>query len=263
MPVIDFHTHIFPDALAERALPKLTVKGVSPVLNGKVSALLASMDAAGIETSVIANIATKPDQFDSIFAWSKAIASKRILPFASVHPDDPELEAHVEVASKVGFKGIKLHPYFQKFALDEPRLKPLYDVVEKSGLVLLVHCGFDVAFPRDRICDPARVRAVADKWPKLKIVAAHLGGWMDWDEAERWLIGRPVVLDLAACFGYLDETRLRSLILRHPAEYLVFGSDSPWFDEKKSVENVRRLRLPAKLEEGILYNNAARLLGLK
>jgi hypothetical protein len=263
MAIIDFHAHIFPDALAERALPQMAANGsVVPVLDGKVASLIASMDAAGINAAVIASIATKPEQFNSILAWSRSIASERLIPFASVHPDDPALEAHVQAVADAGFRGIKLHPYFQKFTMDEPRLEPLYEAVRRADLVLLMHSGFDIGFPRKRICDPARVRAVADAFPGLRLIAAHLGGWMDWDETERWLLGRPVVLDLAAIFGYLDDERIRRLLLAHPQEYLVFGSDSPWFDQSQSLDRLRKLHLPAKLEQAILYDNAARLLGL-
>ena len=263
MAIIDFHAHIFPDAIAERALPQMAASGgITPVLDGKAASLIASMDAAGIDSAVIANIATKPTQFDSILAWSRTIASKRLIPFASVHPDDPELKEHVAAVAAAGFKGIKLHPYFQRFALDEPRLEPLYEAVDKAGLVLLVHCGFDIGFPRTRICDPARVRAVADNWPKLQLVAAHMGGWMDWDETERCILGRPIVMDVAAIFDYLDADRIRRILLAHSPKHLVFGSDSPWFDQGKSLAHLRQLHLPVELEQAILYDNAARLLAL-
>jgi predicted TIM-barrel fold metal-dependent hydrolase len=262
MPVIDFHAHIFPDALAEKALPQMAASGgILPVLDGKAASLVASMDAAGIDASVIASIATKPGQFDSILAWSRSIASERLIPFASVHPDDPLLAEHVQAAKTAGLPGIKLHPYYQHFALDEPRMEPLYEAVDAAGLVLLVHCGFDVGFPRRRICDPAKLRAVADKRPGLRLVAAHLGGWMDWAEVEKWLLGRPVTLDLAACFDYMKADEIRRILLLHPAQYLVFGSDSPWFDQAESLANLRALHLPQSLEEAVLHGNAERLLG--
>ena len=262
MPVIDFHCHCFPDALAGRALPQLAAAGnIVPVLDGRTATLLASMDAAGISASVVASIATKPDQFAPILAWSRAIASERLVPFASVHPDDPELAAHVKAVADAGLRGIKLHPYYQRFALDEARLQPLYRAVADAGLVLLIHCGFDVAFPHARTCDPAKVRAVADAFPALRLVAAHLGGWMDWAETEKWLLGRPVVLDLAACADYLDAKSLRRLLLHHSPEHLVFGSDSPWFDQSKALAQLRALELPAALEDAMEYGNAARLLG--
>ena len=65
--IIDFHTHAFPDELAERVIKMLEDEGgVKARLDGKISSLLGSMDKCGIEKSVICNIATKPAQFDSI-----------------------------------------------------------------------------------------------------------------------------------------------------------------------------------------------------
>jgi predicted TIM-barrel fold metal-dependent hydrolase len=264
MAVIDFHAHAFPDALAERAVPQLAAEGgIVPTLTGKVGALVASMDAVGIDRAVVASIATKPDQFEPILAWSRAIASDRVVPFGSIHPDDPDPAARARAIADAGLRGVKLHPYYQKFALDEPRLAPLYRAVRDAGLVLLVHCGFDIAFPHDRACDPARVRAVADAWPGLKLVAAHLGGWMDWDEVERCLLGHPIALDLAACLEFMSPDRARRMLLAHPPDCLVFGSDTPWFDQARALRRLRELGLPGDLEEAILYKNAARLLGLE
>lgn len=70
--IIDFHTHAFPDKLAERAIKSLEGEGeIKAHLNGTVSALLSSMDRYGIEKSVVCSIATKPAQFDSIFGGVK------------------------------------------------------------------------------------------------------------------------------------------------------------------------------------------------
>ncbi len=89
---IDVHTHAFPDRLAARAIAALEAGAPScrAFLDGRLASLVASMDRAGIETSVVASIATKPEQFPAILAWSREIASPRIVPFASVHPDDPQ-----------------------------------------------------------------------------------------------------------------------------------------------------------------------------
>jgi uncharacterized protein len=259
---IDIHTHAFPDELAERAIR--TLESESPVkarLDGTLSALLVSMDRAGIAVSVIASIATKPQQADAILAWSLRIASPRIVPFASVHPEDRRAADRLAEIASSGIRGIKLHPYYQRFEIDEERMAPIYGEAERLGLVVLMHAGFDIGFPRDRIADPARIARVASRFPGLKIVAAHLGGWCDWDEVERRLIGRPIRLDLATCAAYMPPQQLTRFLQRHPADCLVFGSDSPWEDQAESLDAVRRLcpqdRLPA-----ILRGNAERLLGL-
>ncbi len=264
MSIIDFHTHAFPDALAERALPELEKEGdVKAVLDGKLSSLLRSMDGAGIQVSVVASIATKPTQFRPILEWSRAIASDRIVPFPSVHPDDPEAVDHIAAIAAAGFRGVKLHPYYQGYTLDEPRLDPIHAALQQHDLILLCHCGFDIAFPRERRCDPARIRRVLDRFPGLRFVAAHLGAWEDWDEVEQHLLGRPVLMDVSASLEWIGFDRARDFVQRHPPENLLFGTDSPWFSQQGVLDQIRSMRLEPAREAALLGGNAARLLQLR
>jgi len=262
MTIIDFHAHAFPDALAERAMPMLEEEGdIKAVLDGKISSLLRSMDQAGIQASVVASIATHPKQFSSILKWSIEIAGERLIPFPSVHPADPEAVEHVRQIQAAGLKGVKLHPYYQEFDLDEERLSPIYATLQDCGLVLLCHTGFDLAFPRIRKCDPVRIQKVRARFSKLKLVAAHLGAWEDYDEVEKHLIGQPVYMDVSYAIDWAGPERARAMILRHPAEYVLFGTDSPWAGQQETVDQVRRLELGAERERLILGENALRLLG--
>ncbi len=263
MLIVDFHAHAFPDALAERAMPALEAEGdIEAALDGKVSSLLRSMDAAGIQASVVASIATRPAQFEPILRWSAEIASERIIPFPSVHPDDPQLAARVHEIHAAGFKGLKLHPYYQDFDLDEARLRPLFAAAQDCGLLVLCHTGFDLAFARVRRGDPVRVLRVLDAFPELRFVASHLGGWEDWDEVERHLAGRPILMDLSFAIAGIGPVRARELILRHPPEYMLFGTDSPWAGQRETIDEVRGLDLGEERERRLFGANAARLLGL-
>lgn len=260
--IIDCHTHAFPDNLASRAVASLAAAaGAKPALDGTIGDLLRSMDTHGIASSVVACIATRPAQFAPIMAWCRAIASKRLVPFPSVHPEDPDALAHLEAIAAAGFRGVKLHPYYQRFSLDEPRVLPLFQRLAELGLPVLCHTGFDIAYPRDRICDPARVAALLDRVPTLRFIASHVGAWEDWDEVERHLLGRAVYLDTAYSHAYLGAVRMRELLLRHPPEYLLFGSDSPWDDQGIAIAQMRALRLPPDREAALFAHNACRLLG--
>jgi predicted TIM-barrel fold metal-dependent hydrolase len=261
MLIVDFHAHAFPDAVAERAMPALEAEGdIEAVLDGKVSSLLRSMDAAGIQASVVASIATRPAQFAPILRWSAEIASERIIPFPSVHPDDPQPAARVHEIRAAGFRGVKLHPYYQDFDLDEARLRPLFAAIQDCGLLLLCHTGFDLAFARVRRADPVRVLRLLDAFPRLRFVASHLGGWQDWDEVERHLAGRPILMDLSFAIADVGPARARELILRHPPEYMLFGTDSPWAGQQETIDQVRRLDLGPERERLLFGDNAARLL---
>jgi predicted TIM-barrel fold metal-dependent hydrolase len=260
--IIDFHTHAFPDTIAVRAVPALEKAGnVQASTNGTVNGLLASMDRAGISCSVICSIATRVEQFASILDWSRQIRSERIIPLPSVHPEDPDLVPHLRAIAGAGFVGIKLHPYYQHFYLAEQRLDTLYGSLEDLGLLLVVHSGFDIAYPRDRRSDPAQVEQVLEKFPGLRLVTTHLGGWDDWDEVERLLIGKPVYMDISFALQFLTPNRARQMLTSHPSDYILFGSDSPWTDQSGYLQRLQNLELGEELQEKILGKNAEKLLG--
>jgi uncharacterized protein len=259
--IIDFHTHAFPDELADRAMQSLQHGcDVKAQLDGRVSSLLTSMDSCGIEKAVVCSIATKPSQFDPILKWSKKIRTERIIPLPSVHPDDTQCLEHIELVKASGFKGIKMHPYYQDFFLDEPKMLPIYEKICEQNLLLVMHTGFDIAFERIRRCDPTKILYVAEKIPALKFIATHLGAWEDWQEVQRLLIGKPVYMEISMTFGYLDAETIKNMLLAHPADYLLFGSDSPWTNQSNTLNFLRQLNLGKDRESRICSKNALRLL---
>jgi len=259
--IIDFHTHAFPEELAATAIPFLEKEGnVKAFLNGTITDLLRSMDRAGIEKSLICSIATKPKQFHSILQWSKSVRSDRIVPLPSVQPKATDLREQLHIIHEEGFAGIKLHPYYQNFFIDEERLDELYGSLVEHDLLVVMHTGYDIAFPRMELCDPSRVQKVVQKFPQLKLVTTHLGAWDHWDEVRRLLIGRPIYMEISYALDFLAPEVARNMITNHPAEYILFGSDSPWSDQKNTLELLRALDLDPKLFQAITRDNAESLL---
>ncbi len=260
--IIDFHTHAFPDAIAARAISQLEHGGgVKAFLDGTVSSLRASMDGAGIRTSVICSIATKPEQFDPILKWSKAIASERIVPLPSIHPRGPDPVGQAHQVADAGLLGIKLHPYYQDFDLDDEALFPLYRALDQLGLLLVCHTGFDFAFPRQRRADPVRILRILERVPGLRLVTSHMGAWDDWDEVEEHLIGKPITMDISLSIELLGRERARAMLLAHPSDRVLFGSDSPWSSQSETLALFRSLDLGTEREARILGRNAEMLLG--
>lgn len=260
---IDVHTHAFPDTIASAAVASLEKTGnVKAYHNGTVDGLLSSMEIADITASVICSIATRPEQFTAILDWSNDIRTERIIPFPSVHPDDPNLEHNLELVVEHGFKGLKLHPYYQDFYLDDPGLNTLYQKVSDLGILLVVHTGYDIGYPRIQRAEPERVLKVVEQFPDLKFITTHLGGWDEWDSVRQLLIGKPIYMELSFALDFLDQIRIRDMLLSHPPEFLLFGSDSPWADQFTTLKMLRKMELPQDLMDNILWNNAARLLGL-
>jgi len=263
MKIIDFHTHAFPDSLAAHAMAALQAETDEVIArsDGTIGALLKSMDSAAISSSVICSIATKPEQFDPILKWSKSIQSERIIPFPSIHPADSNPSEKMHIVAEEGFKGIKLHPYYQDFFLDDESIFPLYEAACKNNLMIVSHTGFDIAFPRIRRCDPVRINSVCSRFPELLFIATHLGSWEDWDEVEKYLVGNEVYMECSFAVGYLEDERIRNVFEKHPKEFLLFGTDSPWMDQAESVERIDALCPDKSVREALFYNNASRLLG--
>lgn len=262
---IDFHTHAFPDALAERAVGFLLEEGrrkydVNAYLDGKVSSLLASMDRNNIEKSVICSIATKPGQFDPILSWSKQIASARIIPFPSIHPEDPQAADRVSEIRASGLKGIKFHPYYQDFDLDEKRLFPVYARIEQEGLIAVMHTGYDLAFERVKKADPEKIVRVLEAFPEMKLVTTHLGAWEDWEEVEKHLAGKKIYMEVSFSLDCIERETARRIIMNHPEDHVLFGTDSPWADQGEAIRALKSLELGPDLERRILRENGLKLL---
>lgn len=259
--IIDFHTHAFPDALAGRAMKSLE-HGASTkaFLDGRLSSLIASMDRAGIEKSLVCSIATRPSQFEPILQWSAEIRSDRIIPLLSVHPADPGYAEKIKIVKGEGFKGIKMHPFYQEFDMDEDRMLRIYEILCKENLLITMHTGHDIAFPRIRRADPAKILKVSEQFPDLKLVTTHLGSWEQWQEVEEILAGKPVYMELSFSLEYLQSNPIRDILRKHPREYLLFGTDSPWTDQAATINLFRGLQLGDETESAVLKDNAARLL---
>ena len=261
---IDFHTHAFPDALASRAMKALLAEapGFRAYLDGTIADLLRSMDRAGIEKSVVCCIATKPEQFEPILGWCAAIRSDRLIPFPSVHPADPACLDNIRRIRAEGFRGIKLHPFYQDFFVDDDRMSHFYEEVVHQDLLLVMHTGYDIAFPRIRRADPRKLLGIAETFPDLKLVTTHLGAWQQWDEVCRYLLGRKIYMEMSFAMEELGPERSRAMVLGHPDGYLLFGTDSPWTDQTETLSLLENLHLPQKKLQRILAANALGLLGL-
>jgi len=235
---------------------------VRAYLDGTVADLLRSMDFAGIERSVICCIATRPEQFEPIFRWCMQIRSQRLIPFPSVHPADPGCGEAMRRIAEEGFRGIKLHPFYQDFFADEDRMLRFYEEVSRQGLLLVMHTGYDIAFPRIRRADPERLLRITEAFPALKFIATHLGAWQQWEEVRQHLIGRQIYMEISFALDDLGPERSREMIVAHPEDYILFGTDSPWTDQAKTLTLLKNLNLPEARLKGILSGNAMRLLGL-
>lgn len=223
--------------------------------------MIAEMDRAGIDLVVTQPVATKASQVTKMNDWAASTASDRILPFGAIHPDTPDPGAEIARIAALGIRGVKLHPEYQAFSPDEPRMDVIYDALAEHDLVLLFHAGLDIGLPTD-FGRPANFARMIERNPDLRIVLAHMGGWSLWDEVREHLLGLPVYLDTSFASDYMSDEEFLDLVSIHGASRVLFGTDGPWADMAAQVRWLRGLPLPREEAEGILGRNAAELLGL-
>jgi len=259
-PIIDIHTHVFPDAVAAVAIPALETEGdVTAFYDGTVGGLLTVMDRAGIDVSVVQPVATKASQVCTINDFSASLASDRIIPFGAMHPDFADPAAEVARMASLGIRGFKMHPEYQAFEPHEPRMAAIYDAAVEHDMILLFHAGGDIAFDTVR-GTPEAFGAVLDAWPDLCVILAHLGGFRQWEAVAEHVIGRDVWLDTSYTLDHLPDEEFLALVRAHGTDRVLFGSDGPWTDPVVELAHLEELGLADDEFAAILGGNARRLL---
>ena len=280
--VVDFHTHTFPTAIADRALAQLRANcHTQTFTDGTQTSLTASMRAAGIGLSVIQPVATHPRQVvkinDSAMAINEHTAETGLLSFGCIHPDDEDWHAELGRIKEAGIRGIKLHPVFQGVDIDDARYLRILNRAAELGLTVLTHAGQDVGFPGVVHCSPRMILHAVREVGPVRLILAHMGGWRDWDEALDLLPATGAYIDTSFSLGsmtpngdgyyqsaselrLLDEPAFVRLVRAFGAERVLFGSDSPWMAQDQALAAIRRLPLTEGERGLILWKNAERLL---
>lgn len=266
--IIDFHVHTFPDKIAPKAVGKLAViSGITPFTDGTVGDTLAKMEPNGIDVSVCLNIATRPGQERTINDTAARLFNEsggRLVGFGSVHPDSPDAVDELSRCKELGLKGIKLHPDYEGFMVDDAKMWPIYRALEELGLFVTFHSGWDCYSPDHIHCPPERAAKVAKAFPHLRMCFAHFGGLRMWDDVNDHLAGLDNVYfdtSMSSTMGLSRELALK-IISRHPADNILLGSDCPWENPAVSVRWVEALGLGPDRTEAVLGGNAKRILGL-
>ncbi|MHB9029807.1 MAG: amidohydrolase family protein [Candidatus Latescibacterota bacterium] len=259
--VIDFHTHVFPDIIAPRAIASLQKQGcVKAASDGTVSGLLRSMDCAGIDRSVILPVSTRKEQVGPINRWITGIANDRIIPFGTLYPGMRNPEREAARLAECGIAGVKLHADYQEVNADDPVMFPLYEACRTHGLMAVMHAGFDIALSPPVRATPRMIAAVLDRFPGLRVVAAHMGGNRMWEEVGEHLVGRDVLFDTALFAGEIEESVFLAVLRAHGAGRVLFATDQPWLDQARAMNIMRDWALTDEERQLVLGGNAERLL---
>jgi len=260
--ILDAHTHIFPDALVDRAMEALhEAYQAEPVRRPTVSGLLAEMAESGVSRSVIAPVSTKASQVPGINDWIISLRGPRVIPFCTLHPHCEGLEEQVERVIAAGIRGVKLQPFFQGYDFEDPRAREMFEMIS-GRLVVLMHGGQEIVTIPHVIPAPEPLARLKRDFPKLQLIVAHLGGYDMWDEVEEHLVGEDVYFDLSYTFNHAPDDLIRRIGECHGWEKIIFGSDFPWQSQREALAGLMRLKLPQKTLTGVLAGNLKGLLGL-
>ncbi len=258
MEIIDFHAHIYPDKIAEKASQATgDFYHIRPACTGTAEELLSVGQKAGISRFVLLPVATKPEQVNSInhFILETVKSHHAFYGFGTLHPDDKNILQETDFIVSAGLKGIKLHPDTQQFNTDDQRLFEVFDYIQ-GKIPLLVHCGdkrFDFSHPR-------RLKKVIENFPRLQVIAAHLGGWSLFDEAFALLRDTNCFLDISSTMMFLPPEQVEYYIHGYGSDRILFGTDYPLWNPVQETASFARLRLTSEEFEKIAYQNALQIL---
>lgn len=257
---IDIHAHIFPEKIAEKAVQSIgQYYGISMYGEGTVEGLIRSGSEINAFKYVVHSTATKVEQVSSINDFIVETVSKydNLIGFGTLHPGLKDVEYEVDRIISLGLKGIKLHPEFQGFFIDDDNMMPVYEAAE-GRLPILMHTGDE----NRTSSSPKRLARVMDMFPDLTFIAAHFGGYSMWDESSEYLVGRNVYFDTSSTLFKLDIQKANEMIKAHGVEKMLFGTDYPMWQHKEELQRFLKLDLTEEERELILWKNAARLLNL-
>jgi predicted TIM-barrel fold metal-dependent hydrolase len=256
--VIDFHSHVYPDKIASKAVDnigefyRLSMHG-----KGTVQELLESGRTGGIDRFVVFSAAAIPGQTGRINDYIASVCKEHpeCTGFGTLHPDMPDPGEEIDRILSLGLKGLKFHPDMQKFNIDSHRMMKIYSLIE-GKLPVIFHTG-DYRYSYSH---PARLRAVLDKYPKLIAIAAHFGGWSIFDMALEHLRDPFCYFDISSSLPYLGKKRAAELIRIYGSRRFLFGSDYPMWDPGQCLREFLELDLTDSEKESILYKNALEIL---
>lgn len=263
MQIINAHAHIYPEKIAQKATDTIGVfydiKMEMP--RGTAERLIEDGKKAGIDKFVVHSVATTAHQVRSINEFIKREVAEypQFIGFMTLHQDltEEEVKHEVEWAIENGFKGIKLHPDFQKFNIDDENAEKFYRCAS-GKLPILFHIGDD----RFEYSKPERLVKMAKKYPNVNFIAAHFGGYRCWDDAVLYKGLKNVYFDTCSSLPFISAERAKELIDMLGADRFFFATDFPMWDSVGELERFNKIPLSEKERQMIFSENIKRLLNL-
>jgi predicted TIM-barrel fold metal-dependent hydrolase len=242
-------------------------------------AALAGMPPDQVESGRPALLEKVSDRIRRRNEWTCRMAEEQpgLIAFISVDPMMGQDAMMPELLDKIdhrGARGLKIHPGEGRFFPDDPSLRPVYETLQNRGLAVISHGGLDIANPDPAYTRPAAFAGVAEQYPKLNLVIAHLGNNF-FDEsvqiADKYA---NIFFDTSAVIpgdeqgepldkqNTLSDAEAVQLIRRIGVERVMFGTDYPWFHPLWDLKRFLKLDFTDAEKEALLAGNARRILGI-
>ncbi len=262
--LIDFHCHIYPEKIAERAVEGTdTFYGLHSECKGTAADLLEKGVKDGVDHFLVQSVATTPKQVASINEFIAGEVEKSngmFTGYGTLHPDSGDIKADFQHLKSLGLKGVKLHPDIQRFKIDDYRCLKIYELCESDGIPILMHTGdrrFDFS-------NPNRMLPIMEIYTGLTVIGAHLGGWSVWDEAAERMANLPnFYVDTSSSFRFMSHKKAKELIRKWGANKVLFGTDYPMWSVASELKAIFELGLDESEYQCILNMNAKKILNLE
>ena len=265
---IDIHTHAFHPKIAHKAVDHLnSFYSITCSGDGTIANLLEREKEAGLEKCVVLCAATAPAQV--IPANNYAISLQRehpeqVIAFGTVHPAYENWEKELARLKAAGIRGIKLHPDFQSFWLDDPRLLPIFEAAQKD-FVFEIHIGDKTTPDKNPSC-PYKLASILRQFPGIRVIAAHFGGYRMWAHALDALAGNRfenLWFDTSSTTPFATPELAHKLLNTFPRERILFGTDWPLYDPVEERQRLQTLGGLSDSEMEVIMSNASALLADK
>ena len=261
MEIINAHAHIYPEKIAAKATDTIgafyDIRMEMPA--GTAERLIEDGARAGITRYVVHSVATTAHQVRSIneFIKREVDSHPEFIGFITLHQDlsEEEIIKEVEWALENNMHGIKLHPDFQKFNIDDEVAEKFYRAAS-GKLPILFHIGDD----RYEFSKPHRLVKMAKKYPELNFIAAHFGGYRCWGDAELYLGLDNVYFDTCSSLPFISTEEAKKIIAMHGADKFFFATDFPMWDSVTELERFMAIDLTDEEREMIFSKNIKKLL---
>ncbi len=262
--IFNSHAHIYPQKIAEKATNAVgDFYGIDmDIKRGTAEELLARGRQIGVSKYVVHSVATTEKQVRAIndFIANEMSVHSEFVGFMTLHPNltEEEIEAEIRYSIERGFKGIKLHPDFQKFYVDGVEAEKIYRAVEKldKTFPILLHIGDK----RYDFSEPTRLVKMAKKYPKVTFISAHFGGYQCWENSGIYLGLNNVYFDTCSSLAFISADKAKEIIDLLGYEKFFFADDFPMWDVKEEFERFMQIPLTEEERREILSGNLKKLL---